>query len=187
MCGPGLDRDGSRLGESSRQVTAYEVRTRDVDAALMGCQLVADSSREFASFVRRQNTVQVACHEQRPIRLPLEYLAQSPRISEIARKLSRLREIRLCRVCFVENDAAARYERANQQRMVVGFARGRQCRVDFFHIRGSNEPYHESSSALSESALTRAVATSVLVRRVVGKRGVEPGQPFANAALPEPH
>ena len=123
----------------------------------------------------------------RHIRLPLEYLAQSPRIPYVTRKVGGLREVRRCRVGLVDDDAAARYERANQQRLVVGFARGGQGRVHILSDPAvSNEPDHESRSALSASAL-HACCGDVRVRsRVVSESGVDPGQPFADAALPEP-
>ena len=155
MGGPGLDRHGSRLVEGSCEVTHHGERPRDVDPALMRRQLIPDASRKVASLVRRQDAVQVARDEQRPVRLPFEYVAQPPPISQFARKPSRLDEIRLARRVRRERHSP-RHQRANQQRLVSAFPGDLQRGFDCPTSGMSNEPYQESSNALSASALTWA-------------------------------
>ena len=170
---------------SPRMISAH----RDVDAALMRCQLVADPSREVASFVRADRApCRSPVDKQRPVRLPLEYLAQPPanlpgHAQAAPPRRNMVRPNRLRR----ERRSRAPPARESTARGLRFRGRSPRPLRLLLTSGGSNEPYQESSSALSASALHARRRRRSGSRRIVGKRGVEPRQPFANAALHKPH
>ena len=133
---------------SSGKVTHYGVRARDVDAALMGGQLVADFSCEFAPFVRPTDTFKSPVTNMAPYVCRSRIWLSRHRSSRLARKLGRLHGIRLSRISFVQNDAASRHDARIKSELVTALAAITWSASSSGTIRGCEEPYQESSSAL---------------------------------------
>ncbi len=147
-------------------------------------------SRYVASFVRVQQALsRVARHQHRPVRLPPEYLAQPP-----SSRLNPARAVAAsakygCSRFVRRRERRSRAPRAHES-AVLGHPLSRavaKAASITSTSGGANEPYQESSSALSDSARTRAAGHVAVSRRVIGQSSVEPGQPFANSTSAQPY
>ena len=78
-------------------------------------------------------------------------------------------------------------QRPNQQCMVVDLAGDFQGCLYFFHVWGVQRAVPGVEQCPIRQGPHACSTFVCVVRRTVGEGGVDPGQPFANAALPEPH
>ena len=181
----GLGHQLVELCESPGQITLHKLCPSQSVAALTGVEPVADRVGEIAPFLTgRAGRERVAPHD-RALRLRGQDLAQPPAIPYRAGQADRLAQVSAgqLEVATLAGEETARCQSPGQDRRIIDRARERQPLVGLIDALGGGHPHPQDSHVGERSS---AQATSACCGVEVAERGVQQGQPFADAAPRQP-